>query len=174
MRSEAPTNEMVKRWESELDRRGWKREMAKGDYSLGAKIAATLETNPNLGLVLSGKYGAGKTAFVRAILPRARFFQLPMAEGVFDPNYELPQGDVILDDVGAEHSHSEWGVKMERFADFIVKFHARPTGRLVITTNLSVEEFEARYGGRVVSRLKDLCVASRLTGGDKREWTIIR
>ena len=57
--------------------------------------------------------------------------------------------------------------------DFIVTWHElhRTGTRLVVTTNLTTAELDARYGGRVLSRLKDLCVPLRLNGGDKRKWT---
>lgn len=171
---DSPTAEALAKCEAWLESQGWHRSIAKSDFTLGAKVLATLSANKGLGAIVSGSYGAGKTAFVKAAFRNARLFQLPMAEGVLDPEYDLAEGDVILDDVGAEHSVNAFGVRKEPFADFIVRFHAKPLGRLIITTNLKTEDFESRYGGRVVSRLKDLCVATRFTGGDKREWTIIK
>lgn len=175
MHFDEPTLSRIKNCEEELEARGWLRSIAKSDFELGAKVVATLYANKNLGVIVSGAYGSGKTAFVRRAFPHARFYQMPMAEGVLDPDYGIPEGDVILDDMGAEHSVNDFGIRKEPFADFVVRFHANPRrGRLIITTNLSTQEFNDRYGGRVVSRLKDLCVATHFTGGDKREWTIIK
>ena len=161
-----------------LESRGWKREVAKGDFDLGCRIAEAVLGGPTKrGLILSGNYGSGKTSFVKALLPNAQMYSMPHQEGVFDLDYQVPQGNpVVLDDIGAEHSVNEYGIRKEPFADFVVQWHARREGlgRLVITTNLSIKEFEERYGGRVVSRLKELCVAARFNGGDKREWTVIK
>ena len=77
-------------------------------------------------------------------------------------------------DFGAENPVSDYGVRLERAGDFIVTWHElhRTGTRLVVTTNLTTAELDARYGGRVLSRLKDLCVPLRLNGGDKRKWTV--
>ena len=42
--------------------------------------------------------------------------------------------------------------------------------RLFITTNLTGEQLLDRYGGRVVDRLKQMCVPVRMTGNSKRKW----
>ena len=67
---------------------------------------------------------------------------------------------------------SDYGVRLERAGDFIVAWNElhRQGTRLIITTNLTTAELDGRYGGRVLSRLKDLCVPLRLNGGDKRRW----
>lgn len=54
---------------------------------------------------------------------------------------------VFIDDVGTEHDAGRMTSALERIADL-----AR--GRCVITTNLSAEDFLARYGARLVSRLR--------------------
>ena len=74
--------------------------------------------------------------------------------------------------IGAERTVNEYGVRIEAAGDFIVNYHAYGAKRLFITTNLSAPEIDARYGGRVLSRLKDLCVPVRFTGKDKRTWTL--
>ena len=81
--------------------------------------------------------------------------------------------DIEPADLGAENPVSDYGVRLERAGDFVVTWHElhRTGTRLVVTTNLTTSELDARYGGRVFSRLKDLCVPLRLNGGDKRTWT---
>jgi len=98
----------------------------------------------------------------------------------------------ILDDLGADSLINDYGVKLDNIAEFIVGLH-KNRGRtyrdnyasynyacraLVITTNLpldnksaggrDVETIDSRYGGRVASRLKELCVFVEMKGGDKR------
>ena len=137
------------------------------------------------GLIVSGEYGVGKTALASLA---ARAF----GGGVFKVRLAIPDDldrltrswqeyclvnpyaqNAWLDDLGAENPVSDYGVRLERAGDFIVTWHElhRTGTRLVVTTNLTTAELDARYGGRVLSRLKDLCVPLRLNGGDKRKWT---
>ena len=161
-----------------LESRGWKREVAKEDFGVACRIAQAIVEGPvKRGLILIGGYGSGKTSFVRALLPEASIYTMPHQEGVLDPDYNIEDGTpVILDDIGSEHTVNEYGIVKEPFSDFIMKWHTmrERKGRLIITTNLKFSEIASRYGGRVVSRLKDLCVAARFNGGDKREWTVIK
>ena len=69
-----------------------------------------------------------------------------------------------------------WTRKVAGDADFGAALLAieqmAATGKgLIVTTNLTTAELDARYGGRVLSRLKDLCVPLRLNGCDKRKWS---
>lgn len=162
-----------------LESRGWLKEIAQNDFDLGVRIVDTLRNgDPKMGLILSGDYGSGKTAFVRALFKGFPFFAMPQKEAVLSPDFTISLPDIILDDIGAEHSVNEYGVHKEEFADFVVRWHAQwergEKGRLIITTNLKEHEFERRYGGRVVSRLKDLCYTARFQGADKRTWKVIK
>ena len=84
----------------------------------------------------------------------------------------LYETNVVLDDLGAEKPENDYGVRFERAGEFIANYHTRGKGRLIISTNLTTAEIDSRYGGRVLSRLKDLCVPLRLTGRDKRTWSL--
>lgn len=82
--------------------------------------------------------------------------------------------NVFIDDLGAELRSYYGESDYSEARDFICEFHARKTAaaRLYVTTNLRMRELLDRYGGRLVDRLKDLCVPLRLFGGSKREWCI--
>ena len=136
------------------------------------------------GLIVAGKYGVGKTCLVEAI---TQALSLPTTEvnlanpddlEMLDSRWmvhcsrNLYERNVILDDLGAESAVSEYGVRKEPVADFIIRYHLIGRKRLFITTNLNTEEIDARYGGRLLSRLKDLCVPLRLSGNDKRQWKL--
>ena len=77
---------------------------------------------------------------------------------------------VILDDLGAESAVTDYGIKRELAAEFIVRYHREGGGRLFVTTNLKGEELAARYTARLTSRIKELCVYLPLKGADKRKW----
>ena len=135
------------------------------------------------GLIVSGEYGVGKTALASLA---ARAF----GGGVFKVRLAIPDDldrltrswqEYYLEDAASDKSEfyeSElyvcYGVRLERAGDFIVTWHElhRTGTRLVVTTNLTTAELDARYGGRVLSRLKDLCVPLRLVGEDKRKWCL--
>ena len=168
-----------------LEANGWTRAVA-GDADFDAAVGAIqLMIDTGRGIVIAGEYGVGKTALAKII---AKGFRIGFAVRLAVPSdrekltpwwrelyAEDPFGQgVFLDDLGAEPLTNEYGVKYELAGDFIVEYHARATDstRLVVTTNLTTGELDARYGGRVLSRLKDLCVPLRLSGKDKRQWAI--
>ena len=171
--------------ERHLESHGWTRRVA-GDADFNAALLALEQmAETGKGLVVSGEYGVGKSALA-AIASRAfggDVFRVRLAipddlERLTRPWQEYwaenPYAqNAWLDDLGAEQAANEYGVRIERAGDFIIAWHEmRAAGvRLVVTTNLTTSELDARYGGRVLSRLKDLCVPLRLVGGDKRKWT---
>jgi len=168
-----------------LETNGWKRKVA-GDEDFNATLLAVEKMlATGRGIILSGEYGVGKSSLA-AVIAKALggVFKVRMAlpgdMERFDPKWqefclENPyRQNVYLDDLGAESPVSEYGVRRDPAGDFIVQYHelhAEGT-RLVITTNLNTKEMDERYGGRVLSRLKDLCVPLRLNGRDKREWML--
>ena len=171
--------------ERHLESNGWTRKVA-GDADFDAALLAIERmAATGKGLIVSGEYGVGKTALA-AIAARA------FGGGVFKVRLAIPDDldrltrswqeyyvenpyaqNAWLDDLGAENPVSDFGIRLERAGDFVVTWHElhRPGTRLIVTTNLTTAELDARYGGRVLSRLKDLCVPLRLSGGDKRKWT---
>ena len=166
-----------------LTQNGYSKEVAGADFDtlVDISVKAFNITNPRkVGLIITGDYGCGKTHFVKSLkMSGARFIDLTICEtvewldqhgGYASSIDELCQADIILDDLGAENIKNEYGVKRDIVAEFICRYHTRGVVRLFITTNLRGPELLDRYGGRVVDRLKQLCVPVRMTGKSKREW----
>ena len=65
---------------------------------------------------------------------------------------------------------TDYGIKRELAAEFIVRYHQVGEGRLLITTNLTGEEIAERYTARLTSSIKELCLPLHLKGADKRCW----
>lgn len=138
------------------------------------------------GIIVSGEYGCGKTSFVRAVtgwLDKPYFFDMNarLDREMLDPNggyagsyQDLFSHGVFIDDLGAELRNRFGECDYSEARDFICEYHARyrGRGRMFITTNLRMQEILDRYGGRLVDRLKDLCVPLRLYGRSKREWSL--
>ena len=170
-----------------LEQHNWKKAVA-GEEDFN-KAARTIElmTSCGRGLIISGEYGVGKTSLARAIiagLPEVLKVRMaiPSDLELLTPEWEsycassCGSRHVFIDDLGAEPTINNYGVRIEAVGDYIVRFHAlrKPHVRLILTTNLTERELDARYGGRVTSRLKDLCVPLRLKGADKRTWAMVR
>jgi len=160
-------------------RPAWTKDMAGDDFDLA--VSSMLTANEKkIGLIISGDYGCGKTSFVIASGLVSRKIDCTIPEKVdclkFSdyPDYvnDLMERNVLLDDIGAECLQNDYGIKRDLVGDFICRYHLYGKGRLFITTNLRGEELLDRYGGRVLSRLKDLCYPVRFTGKDKRKWEL--
>ena len=161
---------------------GFDKEVAGTDFAplCAAASRAFGMTHPRrMGMIISGDYGCGKTHFVKCLKLRCRFIDLTLAEtvewldqrgGYQSSLAEMCEDNVVLDDLGAENIKNEYGVKRDVVGEFICRYHTRGRGRLFITTNLRGSELLDRYGGRVVDRLKQLCVPFHMNGKSKRQW----
>lgn len=133
-----------------------------------------------VGVIITGKFGCGKTHFVRSLaIPHCKFVDMTLPDSVAylkdneDCRSEIENilnYNVVIDDMGAENLLNVYGVKRNVVGEFICQYHRLGRGRLFITTNLSGAELLDRYDGRVVDRLKQLCVPIRMTGESKRRW----
>ena len=152
-----------------------------GEPQLDGDVSPHLHPARRRGIFAFGRYGCGKTALMRAIRPLFRpvhFVPLndPEYAEMMDldlwPNWnaEAMRCSVILDDLGAESAITDYGIKRETAAEFVVRYHRQGAGRLFVTTNLTGEQIAERYTARLTSRIKELCIPLHLKGADKRKW----
>ena len=149
-----------------------------GEPRLDGDVSPHLQPARRRGIFAFGRYGCGKTALMRAIKPLFRpvhFVPLndPEIAALLDePEWiaDAMRCNVILDDLGAESAVTDYGIKRETAAEFVVRYHQRGRARLFITTNLTGEEIAERYTARLTSRIKELCIPLHLKGADKRRW----
>jgi hypothetical protein len=185
-----PSPELTAKAGAYLERRGWTRAVAGEADFAAASLALARCSVQRRGIFAFGAYGCGKTAFVRAIRP---LFEPVHFVPLNDPEYaelmdldlwpnwnaEAMRCSVILDDLGAESAITDYGIKRETAAEFVVRYHRQrmaervadgPTRRLFVTTNLTGEQIAERYTARLTSRIKELCIPLHLKGADKRKW----
>jgi len=74
------------------------------------------------------------------------------------------QDYLFLDDLGAETT-STWIVDL---LYMIINRRYEKEKPVFLSTNLTLEEFQARYGDRIMSRLVEMCEFVELKGEDKR------
>lgn len=132
----------------------------------------------NKGIFIYGATGVGKTYFCHALANSKRGifvqnfvsllseFRDYMQKGFyFEKMKELCNEDyLVIDDIGAE-----------KVTDFVLEFLYTITNRryenlkrTIFTTNLSLSEFQERYGDRILSRLSEMCIMVELKGKDRR------
>ena len=78
--------------------------------------------------------------------------------------------DLIIDDIGCEKTESStFGNKRDIMEQVITaRYNVFPEHQTHFSTNLSEELLLERYGQRVFSRLKEMCVFVRMNGIDRR------
>lgn len=178
-----------------LEREGWRRDVAgEHDFALAAQGVAHLVMNPGAWLMLTGNVGTGKTFLAETVWKhiRRKKFRVDCSDdgqvdwlvgpadaaangGVFNSAAdELLEMDIFLDDLGSETLRNSYGNILDRCGKFIVKYHARGRGRLIVTTNLDGRALGERYGDRVFDRLVDRSVTVKFAGKSKRNRTIIK
>ena len=187
-------------WAEVLEKYGFKREIAgEVDFAAAVNALEELAEHYRLrneakangelivprrrGIIAAGDYGVGKTCFMDAVSKMFRPYPLyridlsqPAEVEKLDPRWmeyyacNLFEKHVYLDDLGAELSGNDYGVRFEPVTQFISAYHVRSKGALFITTNLTEEEIDRRYNGRILSRIKELCIPLLFSGYDKRRW----
>lgn len=145
---------------------------------LDNRIQAMIAGNSKDGLLLHGPTGRGKTYAMAAIANMTRekgdlaalnwvdwaefcrdvrkhwAFKTPDDQRAFDPfSWAKRQPMLFVDDLGQEQDDrgAEFfgGVVMDRYNE----------GRSIcVTTNLAPDELELKYGGRISSRLNEMCL----------------
>lgn len=152
----------------------------------------------NKGILLQGDVGVGKTDLMRAFAKNKRQCFLPIScneienkirqQGVeywhvytsFVPGhgstseyYFQPNIAWMFDDLGTEEVIKDYGNTLDALEKII---HERymlkekiPFSSLHLTTNLSGDMIESRYGYRMRSRIREMFNVIKLTGTDRRK-----
>jgi DNA replication protein DnaC len=139
------------------------------------------------GLLLFGFPGTGKTFFIKSLMGIERY---PTASELCDCYRE--QGEMndtfwrkacgcwdseswaksmAIDDLGQEAVVNNYGTKSE-IMDAVICARYRDWQRknviTIITTNLTPEELDKRYGRRITDRLREMCELIKIDGGSNR------
>lgn len=129
------------------------------------------------GIFIYGNTGVGKTYFLEAIANAKRAnpenfvallveFRDAMQKGsYFEKLQDFTNKEYLfIDDIGAE-----------KLSDFVLEFlylvvnkRYENMKRTILATNLNIDEFEQRYGERILSRIAEMCIIHELTGEDRR------
>ena len=144
------------------------------------RFQAEMNLNIEKGILVKGKSGLGKTEIIRAIAanpirPIKIISILDICDEVKENGFcELNTKErILIDDVGTEPEViNHFGTKVNWFKDFIEKYYLHADGnfsKLLITTNLTGDDFEARYGLRVRSRMREMFNVINLAGNDLRK-----
>lgn len=144
------------------------------------RFHSEMKFNPKKGLLIRGVAGIGKTYLPRCIAdnplnPIAMYSMIEISEEMKTSGEFVPRmGDrkiLYLDDVGTEESSvKHFGTVHNFFKDFIegVYFRNKEFSSLMISTNLTGEELEKRYGYRVRSRMREMFNVIDVEGEDMR------
>lgn len=136
------------------------------------------QNTKNKGLFIFGDTGTGKTYNLYALRNKYNIPVYNWVEFMFGVkdcfstgksvnDYLSPffEKDLIsLDDVGAE-KQSEYNQEM---LYMIINRFYQGEKRLFIATNLSLKDFQEKYGDRIFSRISEMCTFVEIKGEDKR------
>ena len=149
-------------------------------------MAKAWKTTDPVGLAFMGPSGTGKSHLAWAIVNRGiedaraartdNWLQFPFYANVSEflhsvrkNNFDLPAWVdhapvFILDDLGVENI-TDWSREiLFRFLERRIAYG----GRLIITTNLTLNEMKERLHERITSRILELCVPVKIEGDDVR------
>ena len=128
------------------------------------------------GLFIHGSVGTGKTMFFRTLRTfdggEVAVFSmhdiLGRTEGdIREMMDELAFREVLLDDIGAEPTFNNYGVKFDILA-YIIERRMASEERTHFTTNLKKSEIKDRYGIRIIDRITEMCKSVEFSGASNR------
>lgn len=145
------------------------------------KLYEWLKGNEGKGLLMYGHCGRGKSVFGELILPvlireytlrtigEAKYLHICSYRDLNDKLATLKNCMMLyIDDLGQEEFAKVYGNTIHAFADIVDE--AEKKGHLLIlSTNLSLDQLQDKYGDRVISRLKALTKTVLFEGNDLRK-----
>lgn len=139
------------------------------------------------GVLLLGDIGTGKSTLIRALNEfykrtnqiSKRFIETSaikitskyteVGDDVFELLGNAYNYNYYIDDLGLESDASYFGNKLDVLKNAIlIRYDIREKAKTFITTNLSINEIEQRYGKQVIDRLKEMCFFVKLEGTSRR------
>jgi len=147
--------------------------------------------DPNKGLLVVGNIGCGKTTLMSIFRDGANPYRIVSCREVSEawkksgdiekycktfhnpyttsPYGALPIG-ICFDDLGIENKTKNYGDESNAMEDVLLNWYDKKQfNKVHITTNLTPEEIEAKYGKRVRSRMKEMFNLVKFEGGDLRK-----
>lgn len=134
-------------------------------------IADWLTDNKGKGLLAVGKKGRGKTVVCMDVIPdileSKGFPCLRLSSYAMSRNVDaiFKARVLMIDDIGTEDVASFYGERHDLFKE-IVDHAEREAVLLIVTTNLTLDDLNQRYGERVVDRLKGIVLPVVFSQGE--------
>lgn len=139
------------------------------------EVAAWLADNEGRGLLCYGDCGRGKTLLCGKIIPLVVNHLYRKVVSCYDAkrinrdiNDMLTKKLIYIDDIGVENESVKFGERRQCFVELVDE--AEKTGKLlVLTTNLSLEQMEDKYGLRTIDRLRAITKTVLFQGDSLRK-----
>ena len=124
------------------------------------QVAEWLKDNEGRGLFCIGKVGRGKSLLCTKVIPAILNVYCRKIVSIYDAQQMNTRIDEVLskhlvciDDLGTEEIAVKYGERRMAFAELADA--AEKKGKLlIITTNMTVDQFAEKYGERVIDRLR--------------------
>lgn len=139
------------------------------------EVAKWLENNEGRGLLCYGNCGRGKSLICLKIIPllihhyHSKIISCYDAQQMNADIDEVKSKHIIyIDDIGTENVSIKYGEKRLAFSEIVDEAEKR--GKLlIVTTNLSLEEIEQKYGERTMDRLVAITKRVKFLGESLRK-----
>lgn len=139
------------------------------------KVAAWMEDNHGRGLFLYGDCGRGKTLIGRRILPLLLLRCCRKVVATYDavqlnssPDEIISKHILSIDDIGTESIAVKYGERRMILPELVDQ--AEKKGKLLIlTSNLTKEALEEKYGTRTIERIVSTTTRVEFKGSSLRE-----
>ncbi len=145
------------------------------------KVIEWMAENKGKGLFMFGSCGRGKSKIIKGVLipafisigkylPGFHASLLPVKSAIYDNwNYEQYRKWKVsyIDELGTECAVNNYGERFEPFNE-IINVAEEDLNILIISSNMTPEQFLQRYGNRSMDRINRLCKNVEFTGESLR------